>query len=276
MPRRIRTPLSLVSGLALAGLALSITSQSLGQPSPEQIERMKAAMAAKGGGDDAPKDFPDFADVSKDYTKVVSNLNEKSMYTLWRRDKDAQLLAELPANFEHQRLFVGYTVAAGTPTAGIQFGDGYVYWKRYDKKLALIQPQLGTRTTGDFESKQSVKQLFTDRVLLSVPIVAMGPSGGPVIDMDALLVQNAGKFFGRAAAGIQSDLARIVKAKAFPQNLTLAFEVPDANGQLITLAYSMSVLPENTGYTPREADPRIGYFATAYNDLGKASEPSGW
>ena len=275
MQRRTVTHLSLAAGLALGGIALSIASQSFAQPTPEQIAQMRA-MAGGGNGDEKKPDFPDFDKVAEGYTKVVSSLDEKTMYTLYRRDKDGQMLAELPPNFERQRLFVGYTVSAGTPTAGIQFGDAYVYWKRYDDKLALIQPQLETRTTGDFESKQSAEQLFTDRVILSVPIKTMGPGGGPVIDMDNLLVGKASEFFGRAARGLQSDLVRIVKAKAFPENVTLSFEAPDANGQLITLAYSMSVLPENTGYQPREADPRIGYFATAYNDLGKAEESSGW
>jgi len=279
MPRRTVANLSLAAGLALSGLVLAFAGQSQAQPTPEQIEQMRAAMAAKNGGGDNGKDksdFPDWEKVSEGYTKIVSSLDEKPMYTLYRRDKDGQMLAELPASFERQRLFVGYTVSAGTPTAGIQFGDAYVYWKRYDDKLALIQPQLETRTSGDFESKKSAEQLFTDRVVLSVPIKTMGPGGGPVIDLDALLVGNASEFFGRAARGLQSDLIRIAKAKAFPENITVSYEVPDGNGQLITLAYSMSVLPENTGYEPRKADPRVGYFATAYNDLGKAEEDSGW
>lgn len=277
MQRKTVTNVSLAACLGLAGLALSIAGQSVAQPTPEQIEHMKAAMGANGGdGDKKKSEFPDFKDVIEDYTKVVSSLNEGSMYTLYRRDKDGQVLAELPAHFESQRVFVGFTVSAGTPTAGIQFSERYVYWKRYDDKLALIQPQLGTRSSGDFESKQSATQLFTDRVLLSVPIKTMGPGGGPVIDMDGLLVGQAGKFFGRAASGLQTDLTRIVKAKAFPKNITLAFEVPDGNGQLITLAYSMSVLPESTGYSSREADPRIGYFATAYFDLAKVEDNDGW
>jgi len=274
MKRRTATGLSLAAGLALTGAALTVAGPSMAQPTAEQIEMMKAAR--NGGGDDSKPDFPDFDKVSEGYTKVVSSLDEKTMYTLYRRDKDGQLLAELPPNFENQRVYIGYTVAAGIPTAGIQFSETYVYWKRYDDKLALIEPQLGTRTTGDFESRQSAEQLFTDRVLLSVPIKTMGPGGGPVIDMDGLLLGKASDFFGRAARGLQTDLGRIVKAKAFPQNMTISLEAPDASGQLITLAYSMSILPEKTGYEPREADPRIGYFGTAFFDLAKVEKNEGW
>jgi hypothetical protein len=65
----------------------------------------------------------------------------------------------------------------------------------------LIEPNTGTKSTGDAESKLSVKNIFTDRVLLDVPIMAIGPGGQPVIDMRSLLVGQATTFFGREASG---------------------------------------------------------------------------
>ena len=41
------------------------------------------------------------------------------------------------------------------------------------------------------------------------------------------------------------------------------------DGQLKTLHFSISEIPDNTGYTPRKADDRVGYFTTAFDDLGK-------
>src|SRR5262249_33743480 len=81
--------------------------------------------------------------------------------------------------------------------------------------------------------------------------------------------------------------ATIKTAKAFPQNVELAFEVPVAggrglfgggsgSGRLETLHYSISVIPDNTGYKPRLADQRVGYFTTSYNDLGKFKEEDTW
>ncbi len=42
-----------------------------------------------------------------------------------------------------------------------------------------------------------------------------------------------------------------------------------ANGQLKTLHYSISKVTSSTGYKPRLADQRVGYFTTSYTDLGK-------
>ena len=64
-------------------------------------------------------------------------------------------------------------------------------------------------------------------------------------------------------------LREIKTAKAFPHNIELAFELPTYNGKLKTLHFSISEIPDNTGYKPRAADDRVGYFTTAYDDLGK-------
>ncbi len=76
-------------------------------------------------------------------------------------------------------------------------------------------------------SPQGKARVFTDRVILDVPIVAKGQKGGPVIDLDALLVGKAGSFFGSfMVAGANQKLATIEKAKAFPDNIEVAFELP--------------------------------------------------
>ncbi len=231
-----------------------------------------------GKGKDKKKpDFPEFKVVSEDYSQVVSTVGgSPSMWTIWTRDKDGQMLAELPRGFEKQKYFFAMTIAAGDMWAGYQGADIYVYWKRYDKRLALIAPNIGTRSSGDQESKSSVSRHFTDRVLLDVPIVAMGPGGGPVIDMDGLLLGNASNFFGGSARGINAKLATIVKAKAFPQNIELAYEVPVQGGQLRTFHYSISQIPAKGSYKVREADQRVGYFTTTYRDLGKYNNNKKW
>src|SRR5205823_11992141 len=64
-------------------------------------------------------------------------------------------------------------------------------------------------------------------------------------------------------------LRDIKPAEAFPQNIELAFEVPSQNVKLKTFHFSISEIPDNTGYQPRKADDRVGFFTTAFNDLGK-------
>ncbi len=228
---------------------------------------LAAGLVAPAMGQKAD-DFPEFSKVSEDYTKVVSSTDDRSMWTLWVRNKDGQMLAELPRNFENQNFFFAMTVSSGDRWAGLQGADMYVKWKRFDKRLALIQPNYGIRSSGDQQSKDSVNRTFTDRVVLDIPILTMGPGGGPVVDLDALLLNEGRNFFGGQANGLQTRLATIDKAKAFPENVEVSFEVPGPDGVMRTLSYSIRTIPENTGYKPREADNRVGFFTTNYTDLG--------
>jgi hypothetical protein len=232
--------------------------------------------AAAGQSQEAPRpegDFPPLEKVTAGYEKVVSSLEAQApFYGLWRRNKDQQLLAELPKDFAKQRHYIALTVASGDSYAGLQAGEAYVYWRQYDKKLALVEPALAIRSTGDEESKASVKRLFTDRVILEVPILTFVPKGGPVIDLDALLVEHADKFFGGQAKGLKKDLIMVKTAKAFPENVEIGLEVPAADGQLRTWHYSISLIPESKEYKPRLADERVGYFTTTYSDYGKFRE----
>ena len=229
--------------------------------------------AAKPPSEKEKPEFPPFDQVRKDYKKVVSTADgERSLYEIWTREKDGQMLAVLPPGYESDRYFFALTVASGEDYAGLQAGDLYVYWKRYDKRLALVEPNIQIKSTGDQESKSSVKRLFTDRVILDVPIETMS-GGSPVIDMDELLIGQAGKFFGPSVRVSNPRLVKIKEAKAFPSNVELAFEIPTENGRLQTLHYSISEIPRSTGYRPRKADERIGYFTTGFRDYGEFKDP---
>ncbi|MBN2312682.1 MAG: zinc-dependent metalloprotease [Sedimentisphaerales bacterium] len=243
-------------------LILAVTVMSLSS-------MVKSAASSKR---EEKPDFPPLNEVIEGYEKVVSMADgARSFYTIWTREKDGQMLAALPSGYERTKTFIAMTVASGDTFAGLQAGDMYVYWKRYDKRVALIEPNIEIKSTGDQESKDSIERLFTDRVILDVPIVTMS-GGSPVIDMDALLIGQANKFFGPRLRA-SSRLIKIVKAKAFPNNVELAFEIPTEDGRLQTLHYSISEIPDRGGYRPRKADERIGYFTTGYQDYGKFEDP---
>lgn len=214
-------------------------------------------------------EYPPMEKVVEGYTKVESKSPDRgTLYNVWTRDKDGQMLLELPKDFASKKYFIALTVSAGDRFAGLQAGDYYVYWRMYNKRLALVLPELQIRSNGEPESKSSVKRLFTDTVLLDVPIVTMVPRGGPLIDADALFVGQASKFFGPSVRIQDPQLTKIVKAKPFTKNTELAFEVVAAGGKYQTLHYSLSEVPEDNGYKPRKADQRVGYFVTNYTDLG--------
>lgn len=222
-------------------------------------------------------DFAPFADVSKDFEKVVSTAdNSGSMYTLYQCKKDGRLLAELPREYPRKLFLIAPTVAGGDEEAGVMGGTTYGYWKRIDKTLVLIEPNFLVRSTGDAESKSSVKGLYTDRVILDLPIVSIGPGGGPVVDFRGLLVGQYQKFFGSYGlgsyfGGADTRLATLEAAKAFPENLEITYEMPGPGGRLMDLHYSFRSLPADPTFKPRLADSRVGYFNVYYNEMGKAN-----
>jgi hypothetical protein len=235
-----------------------------------------AAAAPAMAVQNAP-DYPPFADVSKGFTQVKSTEDdERPLYHLWVNNKTQQVLAELPRDYAKRNIFLGWTVSSGIGMSAVQDGLLYAKWKKFGKRLALVEPNLAVRTTGDRESRSASARVNTDRVVLDVPIIAMGPNGGPVINATNLFVRGASNFFGSTTSGAKTSLAVIKKAKAFPENTELAFEMPDRRGRFITLAYSMRDIPKSSGYKPRPADQRVGYFTTSFQDIGDAAADSPW
>jgi hypothetical protein len=269
----MRTALTLVAigGLGIAAAALA--ANGIDQGEADFDPRIAATKGAT-----SKSDFPKFDTVIKDnYKKVISTADGRSgMYTLYVDDKTGDVMAELPRNFSKQNVFFAYTISGGIAQAGVQAGDMYAKWKKFGKRLALIQPNYAVRSTGDKQSRAGTKRVFTDRVILDVPIKTIGPGGGPIIDLSELLVKQSSKFFGNATSGANTRLATVEKAKSFPDNVELAFQLPLRGGTLGTLAYSIAEIPENTGYKPRIADERVGFFTTAHRDIGDASRENPW
>jgi len=231
-----------------------------------------AAMAGRGGPDASAASndgLKSWKDVSKGYEKVISTADDRSFYNLYIDRKKNQVLAELPRGYEKQNHFFAMTVAGGEIFAGLQAGDLYSRWKRIGNRLALIQPQIAVRSTGDQESRDSVETVWTDRVVLDVPILSTGPTGQPVIDLDDLLVGKARTFFGGSALGLNKNLTTVDEIKAFPNNIELEFEGPIAGGTMKKFHYSISLIQGSRSFKPRQADQRVGYFTTTYTDLGK-------
>ncbi|MHC4711029.1 MAG: zinc-dependent metalloprotease [Planctomycetota bacterium] len=235
-------------------------------------------LAAGTAGGDEPKaakkpkpDFPPFAEVSEGYEKVVSRVgDEKSLYTLYAKTKEHQLLAELNPGYDGQKIYIATSIAGGNRRTGWQWRELYCYWTKHDKKLVLMEPQLLRQARGgkqDEELKMAVKRTYNDRVVTSVPILAMGPNRGPVIDLDSLLIKNSKTFTGMAG---NAALAKVGQVKAFPNNVEVPVTIPMDRGEMTTLHYSISVVPK-TGYKPCESDDRIGYFLTVFKDLTKVS-----
>lgn len=239
-------------------------------PTFAQTLPIKPSTSTSSAKPEIPKpEYPPISKLTEGYTEVQPTGGPSSFYKLWYRKKDNQLLAGLPRDYAREEHFIALTISSGHVFAGLQANDFLVQWRQYGKRLAMISPNFRIKSEGDPESKDSVKRLFTDSVLLDVPILGMVPRGGPLIDLDDLLVRQASVFFGSRARTSRPQLAKIVEYKAFPTNVEVEVEIPSSTGSFMTLHYSFSPLKSDPTYKPREADERVGYFTTTYDDYGK-------
>ncbi len=233
-----------------------------------------ACLAGASGAAWAADDFPPFAKVSEGYERVVAPGGQGEFYALWTREKDAQVLAELPKDYEGKRFYLVATVAAGHPQVGVYsiWHDAVgvrtkaVEWRRRGDHLALVEPNMAVRSSGDDQSRAGVTRVNTDRVVLAVPILATGPGGGPVIDLDRALLGSSDEFVGSFLRGASTALARITRAKVFPRNIELGFELPRAGGQLAEVRFSLGMPERSPGFEPRAADRRVGIYFESHHD----------
>ncbi len=226
-------------------------------------------------------DYPPSSQVLGDFKQIpmLTDEDRPALWNLYKHLKEERVLAELSPQYLGQKYYIAPTVSSGEMYAGLQGEPLFVYWRKYGTRLALMSPNIEIRTSGDAEAQSSVNRLFTDRVLLEVPIVTMGPQGGPIIDLTSMLLNNSALFFGGGSRFSNSgyrvsnpNLITHKKVKVFPENVEVAIEGPMGTGQLKTLHFSISVINSNPSYQPRAADSRIGYFTTTYSDYGKYKE----
>lgn len=221
--------------------------------------------------------LPPFDKVTEGLTRVMTT-NDGSLYDLYKDDETGKLLAVLPANYDRQEIMIACTVSGGDPQAGVMGPTIYGKWEKINGQLVLIEPNFQVRTGGDAEARNSTEQLFTGRVIMSVPIVSM-QGNRPVIDLGGIAVGKAGQIFGSsifgsfgaAVRGLDPRLARLTKAKAFPDNIVIEYEAPAPNGRLTRVAYSISKLEGTPGFKPRAADSRVGYFYNWHQDFAQSA-----
>ena len=168
-------------------------------------------------------------------------------------------------------------------------GQRVVYFEKFGPKVMLVQPNLDYRAiTNNKNEARAVEESFAKSILWGFKAEAQ--DGNKVlVDATDFLLRDAHDVTGSIKRSRQGsyklDASRsalyLPRTKNFPKNTefeaTLTFTGGDDAGgfvqqvapdvQAITLRqhHSFIQLPDNN-YTPREADPRAGYFGISYFD----------
>jgi hypothetical protein len=235
--------------------------------------------AHHGGGFSSDKKYQDFAEVTKGAEKI------DGLFTLHK--KDEHLYAEIkPFQFD-QPLLVPATIARGIGQAGMPVGDDdmVLVFRKHGDKVQVVRRNIRFKAPPGTPIDKSVKQNYTDSVLMALPIVTVNPMGGmtTVIDLSDIFLTD----FAQLGLGyLDRNRSGWHRVKGFPNNLELEVEatfggggggrggfqgndgVADHRGITVVIHYSLMRTPDPM-YRPRAADDRVGHFLSATKDFGK-------
>ena len=265
--------ITLAIGLSFA--AQRAAAQSAASDLPPELEQLlgKAARASA-----TQPNMRDFNEVVKDMQPI------DGLLTLYRHNpndpsKDhTRLLCKVPRQLIGQDLLMANSVSRGE-NYGFPLDDGLlVRWEINGNRVLLVAPDPRYVDTPGAIVSSAVSNTYTPIILMGFEILALGPSamGGnqdPVIDLSSMVfgdITGAMGFFGYP----RRDLSRYTKVKSFPENVLIDVDLAvsgrgmgGATGS-IGITYSLRKLPQNSGYTPRVADERVGYFTSVRQDWG--------
>ncbi len=227
-----------------------------------------------------PKYAP-FAVVLKDTVTVPG------VITLHKKENN--LYAELTAQNLNKDYLVAIAIAKGIGRGqvlggmSLNFGDDWLWqFRKVDDQIRIVRRNVRFTAAKGSPEEKAVGIAYTDSVLFSLPILSIGPAGGYIIDLNQVfmgdLPQIGKSLPGFMFSGSKSNWASV---KGFPDNIELEVaatyasagtaeidSVADSRGATINVHYSISPLPQS-GYRPRLADDRVGYFLTVLKDYSQ-------
>lgn len=228
--------------------------------------------------------FPPYADVVKDFETIDGLIPMKH--------KGNRLLAELNSSLLNRDFIVLISIAKGIGRNMVlggmswSFGDDWIWqFRKVDDRIHLVRRNVRfTAAKGDPQQK-AIDLAYTDSVLFSLPILTVSPSGANVVDFGPVFMSDLPQIsLVLPGFSFSENKSTWAAHKGFPNNIELevaatysssgmqSFDsVADSRGATINVHYSISAIPQ-TGYQPRLADDRVGYFLTAVKDWSRKND----
>lgn len=230
--------------------------------------------------------FPPFAEVTKDAKAIADD----SMIKMWH--KGDRLFAELTSSQLNRDYIVLISIARGIgerPLLGGMtwgFGDDWLWqFRKADDRIHVVRRNVRFTADKGSPEEKAVKLAYTDSVLFSLPIVTKGPSGGDVVDLGQVFMSDLPQI-SQVLPGFSfaQNKSTLEPPKGFKNNVNIQVSatyasggnfnfdsVADSRGVTIGVHYSISQMPQS-GYKPRMADDRVGYFLTVIKDYSKKGD----
>ncbi|MCA9246566.1 MAG: zinc-dependent metalloprotease [Planctomycetales bacterium] len=285
---------SLSFATALAAPAALWAEDAQPEKEPQSTEKSADEVSAVSGSSSSSGSSAKASDANSDAAKYAAITKDaKSVDGLIKLHRNgSNLYAELNANQLNKDFIVLISIAKGIgqrPLLGGMtwgFGDDWLWqFRKVDERIQLVRRNVRFKAKSGSPEEKAVKLAYTDSVLFSLPIAAKTSGGAYVVDLSPVFMSDLPQISmvlpGFVFSAAKSNWAEV---KGFKDNIELEVEatyasagmvdfesVPDSRGVTVNVHYSISMLP-TTGYTPRLADDRVGYFLTVLKDYSKPGD----
>lgn len=210
----------------------------------------------------------------------------EGLFTVY--SKDQQIMIDLKSHQLGSDFLMLSAIARGASEGrvlgGMTWGDDVLWqFKKVGEKIHVLRRQVKFRANPGTPEATAVKLAYSDSILYALPILADTP-GGHLVDMTRVFMSDDELVGRMLRASFVYDRSTIANVKAFPKNVEIdvaavysrdpfhtSDTVPDSRGMQVMVHYSISQLPQ-TGYRPRKADDRIGYFLTVTKNFSDNSD----
>jgi hypothetical protein len=230
-----------------------------------------------------PTQAADLAKKFEEFDKAVKGAKEyEGLFKLYHKDEN--LYAEIQPHQLEQPFLCPISIARGNGMGGmtLNFDEQWVLlFKQVGDKVQVIRRNVHFQAKAGTPAAHAVETTYTDSILLAVKLVGINPmKQSLLINLNDVFMQD---FAQLELGSFDANRSTWHKVKAFPHNIeievaatfsggnTFPFfggndSVIDARGNTVVVHYGLVQLPES-GYQPRLADDRVGYFLSVVKDF---------
>ncbi len=200
-------------------------------------------------------------------------------------EKDDNLFAEIKSDQLNQPFLCPIAIARGLGMGGhtLNFDEQWVLiFKRVNDRIQVIRRNVHFTAKPGSPAAKAVETTYTDSILLAVRIRSIHSIRQTIlINLNDVFMTD---FADLGMGHPDTTRSSWDKVKAFPRNIELQVmatfpgnrdrggdSVIDARGNTVVIHYGLCQMPDS-GYQPRLADDRIGYFLTAVKDFSSDSQ----